>query len=193
MTQSITDIKFEHGHDANRLADSVAQLRELCTEQETTINKINLARNDEARAHAETKEALGVKETEIYQRGKTIADQELEINNYANRAVEMKELLAQLQHKYVAKCEELSSHLALSLDAERRHIAYVESMVEYKADAEKKLASLERSVSYMNSLIAENTTLAMAIHNRVIWRKIKIEATERVKRIFARRNQLESV
>lgn len=193
MTQSITDIKFEHGHDANRLADSVAQLRELCAEKDATIKGAQ-GRIDELLAEGgELRDKLALEKADRQNAYKTIDEQEREIANFSETQNEAKLLLAALQHKYTEKVEELARNVTAQLDAERKHSAYVEQMEAYRLHAEKKLASLERSVSYMNSIIAENTELAISMNNRIIWRKVKILATERVKRIFARRNQLESV
>lgn len=193
MTQSITDIKFEHGHDANRLADSVAQLRDMITQQDAIMKAAEAERAADVAKIVELNDKLALEKADRQNAYKTIDEQEREIANFSETQNEAKLLLAALQHKYTDKVEELARNVTAQLDAERKHSAYVEKMEEYRLHAEKKLASLERSVSYMNSIIAENTELAISMNNRIIWRKVKILATERVKRIFARRNQLESV
>lgn len=193
MTQSITDIKFEHGHDANRLADSVAQLRDMITQQDAIMKAAEAERAADVAKIVELNDKLALEKADRQNAYKTIDEQEREIANFSETQNEAKLLLAALQHKYTEKVEELARNVTAQLDAERKHSAYVEKMEEYRLHAEKKLASLERSVSYMNSIIAENTELAISMNNRIIWRKVKILATERVKRIFARRNQLESV
>lgn len=193
MTQSITDIKFEHGHDANRLADSVAQLRDMITQQDAIMKAAEAERAADVAKIVELNDKLALEKADRQNAYKTIDEQEREIANFSETQNEAKLLLAALQHKYTDKVEELARNVTAQLDAERKHSAYVEKMEAYRLSAEKKLASLERSVSYMNSIIAENTELAISMNNRIIWRKVKILATERVKRIFARRNQLESV
>jgi hypothetical protein len=178
-SKSLSDIKFEFSHDSTLLAQEVLNLRsklDLSTQREDRLN----LENEELAEKAKTAEMLRAEFSA------TVAQQEREIENYAQRQVEMKELLAALQSKYTLSVERLAHSEHLRATEATAHLAYVTAMQKERYEVHARLKKLEVRGKYITSLVEENNALAAKANQRIVWTRVKAFFAEKVQRIILR-------
>jgi hypothetical protein len=178
-SKSLSDIKFEFSHDSTLLAQEVLNLRsklDLSTQKESSLN----LENEELAEKAKTAEMLRAELSAV------VAQQEREIENYAQRTVEMKELLAALQSKYTLAVERLAQSESKRVEELTAHQAYLTAMQKERYEVHARLKKLEVRAKYITSLVEENNALAAKANQRVVWTRVRAFFAEKVLRLITR-------
>lgn len=173
----ISELKFEFGHDTNRLASTILSLRKHCAEVE---RERDLALSARERSASE----LSTKELERKALAEIVAQQEREIENHSLRANETREVLSALQAKYLKLSEEMTTHLQSALQREQAHAKYVEATAEKLSRLETAVRKHRAATKHMCTLIEENNRMAGMLYNRVIWRQASLAVTNRIQRLL---------
>ena len=179
------DAKAEFGHDTNRIAEALVNCRKAITEVENLraadLALLNAKIHSAEQKLARTDEAAKLGLTQLSDQSRVIAEQEKEIENYARQAGEMKELLATLQHKYVALQEDHKSHLASALTREQAQLGYVEKNQAFLIEHERMIHRLERYEWERKKLVEENDALMTRINDRWVWKRVKAAFSWRIR------------
>lgn len=184
---AIKEVKFAHSHSLDAMATTILQQQRCNINLETDYAEARQQLADFRRLNNDFAEQRDNAEAQRKVQAEVIAQQEREIENYANRMKEMKDLLAALQSNFTLKVERLQESETDRANMAIKHAEYVTATHEEMEVMRKAIRGMSAKVRYMSQLVAENTELSIRQGDKYVFRKTRTPITDKLRNFFARK------